>query len=337
LKIRINYFYTSLLLVCFLGGAYYWKFSHTGESRPATELRDPKARQFRGAGGTIVIIDGKAVSSEELDFEYSLLTKGVFDSEELDPIPDLGSGFEKEIAPLKEKLLSSIIERKVLFQFVKRDKTFDMEDPARFTECLQEWQENVREAADVIGDASDKERLKERLCEKSIIMQYLQQQVFSKIEIKDQEIADYYKSHNKEFRYPARVTIRQIVLATEKEAVKVQSGLTRSNFAERAKQFSITPEAEKGGLLGPFAQGEMPGVFEVAFTMSPGSIYGILKSTYGFHLILLEKKLPKQELTLTEATPRIKAILTKKKEEEEYQKWLELALNTINVKMKKIQ
>lgn len=326
-----------LLLACFLGGAYYWKFSHTGESRPIVKLRDPKERQFTGPGGTIVVIDGKPVSSEELDFEYSLLTKGVFDSEELDPIPDLGSGFEKEIAPLKEKLLSSIIERKVLFQYVKRDKSFDLEDPALFTECLQEWQENLREAPDAITDPADKERLKERLCEQSIIMQYLHQRIFSKIEIKDSEISDYYKSRNKEFHYPARVTIRQIVLATEKEATTVRAGLTRSNFAERAKQFSITPEAEKGGLLGPFAQGEMPGLFEVAFTMSPGSIYGILKSTYGFHLIMLEKKLPKQDLSLAEASPRIRAILTKKKQEEEYQKWLEMALNTINVKMKKIQ
>jgi len=328
---RLKLIYLAALMFCFSIGAYTWKISHTG-SAGGKAMMAHRAPEF-SQRAVLVYVGEKPISSQELDFEYSLLTSGVFDSEELTPIPDLGSRFEKELTPLKENLVAGLIERKLLFQFLLKDESFDHDNSGRFVACLKEWQETVAASGELIAEADDQERLKTRLCEKSIITQYLRERIFSKIQIADAEIVEYYKNHASEFRLPPRIVIRQIVLASEKEAIDMRNGLNRANFAARAKQYSITPEAAEGGLLGPFAKGEMPEIFDTAFTMQTGNIYGILKSTYGFHLIMLEKKLSRVDLSLTEATPTIKALLRKKQQEEEYRKWVELAQNAIPVRM----
>ena len=75
--------------------------------------------------------------------------------------------------------------------------------------------------------------------------------------------------------------------------------------------------------------------FDIAFRMSRGQIYGILKSTYGFHLILLEKKIKKRDLSLAEATPIIRRKLLKKRQAEEFRKWVDLAQNSVSVRIPK--
>ena len=163
----------------------------------------------------------------------------------------------------------------------------------------------------------------------------LKEKVFPRIQIKDQEVVDYYSENRNKYKLPKRVVIRQVVLASEREAKRVFYKVRAGSFASYAKKYSISPDAKDGGLVGPYAKGEMPRVFDVAFSMRTGEIRGILKSTYGFHVILLVKKIRKESKKLASVASEIRKLLLKKKEEEEYQKWLELALNAIEVKTPK--
>jgi peptidyl-prolyl cis-trans isomerase C len=160
----------------------------------------------------------------------------------------------------------------------------------------------------------------------------MDEKVFSKVVVTEQEISEYFNSHHNEFNQGERVVIRQIVLATEKEANEINYKVTKNNFEALARKHSISPESENGGLIGPFARQEMPPEFDIAFTMRPGEIKGVMKSSYGFHIIKLERLMPKVKQSLSDATSRIKDILLKKKREEEYRKWVELALNVIPVR-----
>ena len=85
-------------------------------------------------------------------------------------------------------------------------------------------------------------------------------------------------------------------------------------------------------MIGPFAQGEMPRFFDLAFSLAKGEIYGVIKSPYGYHIIMLEERYSKTEETLEQARASINAILTENKRKEEYKKWLETAINAIPVK-----
>ncbi|RYZ80081.1 MAG: hypothetical protein EOP04_26560, partial [Proteobacteria bacterium] len=282
------------------------------------------------------------VTREEVEWEYKMymaqllapetgsMTEAQPLSGQAPTVPSVQD--QKPNLELYNKILADLIERKLLYQFLASDEKFSLKEPARYTDCVQEWSDTSKRLTTVIRDKKDSEHLKSMLCEKSILSQYVSDRINASVALSDDELKAYYNDHKNEFNEPTRVVIRQIVLGNEDEAKKVRAKVTPNNFAQLAKEISITPEAKSGGLLGPFAKGDMPSVFDIAFEMNPGSIQGILKSTYGFHILMLEKKLPRVELSLEAAKPKITKALTQKRQEEEYKKWVESALNTIPIK-----
>ncbi|MBF0441745.1 MAG: peptidyl-prolyl cis-trans isomerase [Oligoflexales bacterium] len=315
------------LVVIFLVGAYSWRIFNTDLVRDVNEGEKKISKSF-SSQSILVNVGDIPVTNDEIEWEYKIQTMGVLEEDDLTPIPDPGDKFQTYLVPLKERLVGSIVERKLLYSLIKQDKEFDLTISSRYVGCLQEWHEVVKSGRFMDNEM---EKLKDRMCERSIIFQYLEEKIFSKTIVSEDEIIDYFNSNRDKFRYPERVVIRQIVLPSESQARSVLGQVDRDNFAEYAKKYSIAPEAEEGGLLRPFSKDEMLGIFTIAFSMRKGEIRGVIKSAYGFHVIKLEDKLPKQEYGLSEARPNIVQILKKKKQEEDYQKWLELALNTIKI------
>ena len=74
---------------------------------------------------------------------------------------------------------------------------------------------------------------------------------------------------------------------------KVPAKDVAARFAEIAKKESGCPSKEKGGDLGEFAKGQMVPEFEkVAFSIEPGKVSDPVKTQFGWHLILVTKKVP---------------------------------------------
>ncbi len=323
--------YALLAVAFFAIGAYVFKVKNTGQTIALEQVDAPPPQVFQPTA-VVVEVGGEKVTQEDIDWEYELLTDGLDDKEALTPIPDLGQRYAEEMAALRKSLVSNVVERKLLYQFLQQDREFSFDDPQRYMSCMTEWQEGVKAAeSKALGAKGGKERLKSRLCERSILDQYMQERIFAKIKLEDREVVEYYKNHQNEFKLQERVEIRQILLGDEDEAKKVRSRTNHSNFAEMAREHSLSPEAERGGHLGPFPKGGMPAVFEYAFHMKKGEVSEVLKSNYGYHIIMLLEKYPKKDLSLDEARPRITAILKKKHEEEAYRKWVDQALAAISV------
>lgn len=92
-----------------------------------------------------------------------------------------------------------------------------------------------------------------------------------------------------------RAQVRHILFSTESQAQKVRGEVSADNFAEKAKQYSEDKTTrDTSGELGFFdhegAKKLDPELEKAFFSLQPGQISGPVKSTYGFHLILLVQK-----------------------------------------------
>jgi len=148
----------------------------------------------------------------------------------------------------------------------------------------------------------------------------------SKVKIPDEEIQDYYETNTDEFKNPKTVEARHILIKTDQDASpeNVEKGrikalnihkmaLEGKDFAELAKQYSEGPTKDKGGHLGAFKKGSMVKPFEdKAFSMKAGEISEPVRTSFGWHIIKVEKVNEESMLSLKEAEIKIRKKLTDK-------------------------
>ncbi|MCB1516692.1 MAG: peptidylprolyl isomerase [Hyphomicrobiaceae bacterium] len=104
------------------------------------------------------------------------------------------------------------------------------------------------------------------------------------------------------------VRARHILVNTEEEAKAVLDELNNGkDFAELAQEKSIDPGAANGGDLGYFTKGQMVQPFEdAAFALEVGQVSQPIQTQFGWHIIKLEDRRPKQPATLEQMAPQIR-------------------------------
>ena len=96
------------------------------------------------------------------------------------------------------------------------------------------------------------------------------------------------------------------------------------DFSELAKKDSECPSKTKGGDLGYFRRGQMVKPFEdVAFSLKPGEVSGVVETDFGFHIIKVTDKKPATTVSYEEVKDRIIATLKSDKLEKETDLYLE--------------
>jgi len=131
----------------------------------------------------------------------------------------------------------------------------------------------------------------------------LQLQDAPPVEVTDEELHDAFQQASGQLsQRPAYAKFHQVVIApqasdTAKANARAlaESLLQRikngEKFSELAKRYSDDPgSAPLGGDLGWFRRGHMVKAFEdVAFSLAPGQVSGIVETEFGFHIIKLER------------------------------------------------
>jgi parvulin-like peptidyl-prolyl isomerase len=107
------------------------------------------------------------------------------------------------------------------------------------------------------------------------------------------------------------------------EAVKLRQEIVSGHytFESAARQFSLSPDATKGGDLGFFAKKEKIPVFDEAFSLSVGTISKPIQSRYGVHLLKVAEHFPQKKLSFQEAKPEIVKVIRRAKEARVYREW----------------
>jgi len=153
------------------------------------------------------------------------------------------------------------------------------------------------------------------------------------ITITPSELQAYYNQHQDDYRIPETVTVRHIQIKTpaadangkvdpkavdaarakaDDIAKQLQAG---GNFAELAKKNSDDPgSAKDGGLLPPLTKGRTGPEFEqAAFNTPVGQTTGVIRTSYGFHIIHVEAKQQARLKPLNEVQAEIEPVLKQQK------------------------
>lgn len=90
----------------------------------------------------------------------------------------------------------------------------------------------------------------------------------------------------------AKARARHILVKDEKACEDLKKQIEAgASFADMAAKHSLCPSGKKGGDLGEFFPGQMVREFDqVVFSKEVGKTHGPVKTQFGYHLILIEKR-----------------------------------------------
>ena len=235
---------------------------------------------------TLVTVNGKAITQQEVDSELMQATQGRFNQVPAD-----------KQQQLRSQVLDQLIAKELIYEDAKKTGVMKSKD---FKDEYSKVIEKV---------------------EKELAIQVWQKRELEKVKISDKEVKKYYDENKDEFNEKESVHARHILVKTEDEAknivkeLKPLKGKTLENkFIELAKSKSTGPSGPKGGDLGYFAQGQMvPEFNKEVFSMKVGTISKVVKTQFGYHVIYLQDKKPSKMRAFTEVKPFIEQRLKMEK------------------------
>jgi len=232
----------------------------------------------------------------------------------------------EELVSLKKELVTEMVEEELLLEEALRIKASvsDAELASEVDLIKKEYGDDSFRSVieERYGSMKDwEERIRRKLLVKKAI-----DNLTEMVRVVDSEAAAWYAGHKEEFLKPEQVRARMIVVASEEEAARIRQELKPEDFADAAREVSLSPEGALGGDLGYFSRGDMPGEFEEAvFSLKrPGEISPVVKTPYGFHIFLLEDRRKAGTSAFPEVKGRIKERLRAEKSAQLLGDWMDM-------------
>lgn len=169
--------------------------------------------------------------------------------------------------------------------------------------------------------------------------------VEKQVSVSDAEIADAYNKNKARFATPEKRSASHILITVPKDAKPADDAAAKAKaqailadvqknpneFAKIAKAQSQDPgSAELGGDLGVVEKGlfDKP-VEDAIYKLKEGEVSGLVRSSFGYHIVKVTKVVPSTQKTLEEAKPEIVADLKKTKLSNKYSELAEIFSNTV--------
>lgn len=202
------------------------------------------------------------------------------------------------------RLFDSFIDEKIFFQASRNQKmNLTWEEKKEYLAKLSN--EFKSDESKVSVEEMDTEILFDRL----LVEKYTYMLVKG-IDVKREEIKEYYKLHKGEFLRPERIKVSQILLETEDKSIEVferVKNTSEENFRRVAQEESVGLEAFKGGEMGVFEIGQLPFEMErVIFSLKEGELSPVVESSYGYHIFRLDKRFKSELISEKDASSGIK-------------------------------
>ena len=243
----------------------------------------------------LVTVNGQKLTRCELDKDVAALVESRKAQIPADQLEQAKKMFEEQLAQkfLMETLLLDEAKKqgldKVTPEDVQKKKDEIVKEGAGHPGAPKNFEEFA--AKYPLGKDKAEQALKDMI----VIQRLLKKEVEDKIQLDPAEVAKTISNitSNAAAAAKASADAEKKIKELKAQLDKVPEKDLAAKFAEMAKKESGCPSKDKGGDLGEFAKGQMVPEFEkVAFSIAPGKVSDPVKTQFGWHLILVTKKIP---------------------------------------------
>jgi peptidyl-prolyl cis-trans isomerase C len=303
-----------ILLLLIVSGAVFFTKEYTGASIYGSEFA--------------AVVNDHKITLSELDEKYNTLPE-----------------YYKSMVT-KTDLLNQMIDDYLVTEDVKSKGVIVSDEELKDTFSELKAEMDMDDAAFMSAlnkQGMELDKVLVALKNKLMVDKFVDEQLFKGMTVSDAELFKYYESMKDQFTEPEKVKARHILIKTEKlsdtEALaKIDGLLERYNAGEKfedlAKGYSECPSGVNGGDLGYFTKDQMVKPFaDAAFALEVGKISEPVKSEFGYHLILVDEKVPSKTLSFEEAKSQIDSLALQEKQQKIFDTYIEQLKAKADVKI----
>jgi len=259
-----------------------------------------------------------------------------------------GDELKSEIKKMKEKLLTTLIDQKLILSKAKeKDYDVDKEVQMFITDIKKQnnlkSDEELKAALRQQGLTYDEflhqhkmQRLKWRL---------IMEEVGSKLKAGNAEIMEYYKKHPAKYTKPMKLELNCLFLNKENyldprylknKIDEINGEIKADNFKEIAQKHSELTNPENNIYLGEYKKGDLNDKIEsVASQLQPGVHSSWIETDNGWYIVQLIKRTEPQLVPYKEVREAIQQVILTEKQEVALKKYIELLKKQSHVQIYK--
>lgn len=231
-------------------------------------------------------------------------------------LDDAGSIDQYTLNQLRESALQAIInERLIAQQADKQQVSVSEEEIQQQIDALLEayHASDIQTVLNEQGQSYQEWEQSQR--DKLLLEKLVDLNMSSMISVSEEETRQAYEQNKEKYDHPAQVRAAQILTYDESQAQRALQELRNGvDFAQVARKFSESQDAETGGDLGFFGEGVMPPEFdEVIFPLKLGEISPVVKTQYGYQIFTLIERRDASRVSFEEAKTLIEERLKQQK------------------------
>jgi foldase protein PrsA len=274
-----------------------------------------------GNKGVAARVNGQAIMLTDLDSQVEQLKKQY-------PQMFSGSDAQGRVLDFKQRLLENLVNQALIEQAAK-DKGIEISD-ADIQKQVDQLKSGFKDQAAFESALKSAgmtvDQLKAQI-KNQLVTQKLVETLSASQKVSAADIKTYYEKNKAQFYSKAAKRVSHILFKSNDKATatKVLKQLNAGTigFSAAAKRYSIdTASASKGGDLGWPSTAYLPEFQAALDKLEKLKISELVRSSAGWHIILVTDERAGKQQTLAEATAQIKQIIIQQRRSDSYQQFL---------------
>ena len=152
---------------------------------------------------------------------------------------------------------------------------------------------------------------------RTLIVREVARKITEDIEVTQEEALEFYDNNKDRIIEPVQWRVREIVVDDRLKATEMAADILKgADFAQLARQHSISQSAAEGGNLGFIVNVSFPQMEDVLLSLEQGDISSVFRGPDGYYVIKLEEKKGGQQIAFSEVGNDIIAQLTLDKQQQ---------------------